>query len=287
MRGSYARAIVGPMASTRTAVTVGPGALAELHAAELPQKDNLCGCFWVSIALQAAGVEGHGGEPVDQDRVALASGTLLPEGDPSTFVPAGETSRQDYRVSLPTVSDPVESGSAAPSLAAAVEELSGGELAAVPVAGPWTEESVADLVRTAGDAVPAATLVANVRTGALWGTRPDPGALLAYLAGGEPQGPQSEWDVGHFVNIAAIAAGGDRALVLVRDSYSSLGWDGHHFQPASAFAAGLQRGDGREGGVLCIVASSAAAALRERLTRDGFELRHWDNGTPRVRSRES
>jgi hypothetical protein len=35
-----------------------PGAaeLARLHAAELPQKDELCGCFWTLLALRLAGV---------------------------------------------------------------------------------------------------------------------------------------------------------------------------------------------------------------------------------------
>jgi hypothetical protein len=45
-------------------------------------------------------------------------------------------------------------------------------------------------------------------------------------------------------------------------------------------AAALERGDGREGGVLCICAAAAEEELRGRLAAAGFELRHWDNGTP-------
>jgi hypothetical protein len=268
------------MASIVAAVTVGPGALAALHAADLPQKDNLCGCFWGSIALRAAGTDTFEGEPVDQDRVALEAGTVLPEGDPAAFVPPGEASRQDYRLELPTASDPADGGTAAPSLAAAMERLSEGGLSAVPVAGPWSSASVVELVAAVAEAAPEATLVANLRTGRLWGTRPDAGALLAHLAGDEPGGPEPEWDVGHFVNVAAVVTAGERALVVVRDSYRGLGWAGHHLQPGEAFAAALVRGDGREGGVLCIAPTARAAALRERLEAGGFDLRHWDNGSP-------
>ena len=268
------------VASTPAAAIVGSRAVAALHAADLPQKDNLCGCFWASIALRAAGVEDDGGGPVDQDRLALESGTLLPEGDPAGFVPPGEASRQDYRLSLPTAADPVDGGTAAPALAAAVERLGGGRLSVLPVAGPWSGPSVIGLLEAVREAAPETVMIANVRSGALWGTRPDPAALLAYLAGEEPEAPPADWDVGHFVNLAAVVTAGDRALVLVRDSYRELGWDGHHLQPAEALAAGLRRDDGREGGVLCVAAASEAEALRARLTADGFELRHWDNGTP-------
>jgi hypothetical protein len=258
------------------AVTVGPVALAALHADALPQKDNLCGCFWGSLALRAAGVE------ADQDEVAVQSGTVLPKGDPATFVPPGEESRRDYRLELPIASDPAHGGTAAPSLAAAVESLSAGRLSVVPVAGPWSAESVVRLAREVAAASRDTLLIANVGTGLFWGTRSDPGALLGYLAGGEFEGSEPEWDVGHFVNAAAVVTAGERALVLVRDSYRGLGWAGHHLQPAEAFAAALRRDDGREGGVLCVAPASEAGALAERLAADGFELRHWDNGTPSV-----
>lgn len=268
------------MASTFEAITVGPGEVGALHARELPQKDNLCGCFWASIALRAAGIDSAAGEPLDQDRLALESGTLLPEGDPAGFVPPGERSRQDYRLELPFAEVPAASGTGAPGLANAVERLSGGRLEVVPVAGPWSAHSLVGLVRAVAEISPATLLLANIRTGPLWGTRPDPAVLLGYLAGEETRGPEHEWDVGHFVNIAAVISAAERALVLVRDSYQDLGWNGHHLQPADALAAALERGDGREGGVLCVTPVADEATLRGRLTADGFELRHWDNGTP-------
>jgi hypothetical protein len=260
-------------------LTVGLDRIAPFHALELPQKDNLCGCFWAAIVLRASGID-----DVDQDRVAEVAGTVLPDDDPARHVPPGESPRRDYRVRLPTATDPAEGGTSAQALTRAIESLAGGRLAVVPVAGPWRAESVAGLVAVAADAAADATLVANVRTGPLWGSRPAPAALFAHLAGLQAEGPPADWDVGHFVNLVALVRGRGGSLLLVRDSYPSLGWQGYYFQPADAFARALERGDGHEGGVLCIVPAAGGDDLRASLSDAGYELRHWDNGT-RERSR--
>ena len=56
-----------------------PGARALLaaHGPELPQRDDLCGAFCGALALRAAGIEGGGGEGIDQDAVALAAGSVI------------------------------------------------------------------------------------------------------------------------------------------------------------------------------------------------------------------
>ena len=69
------------------------------------------------------------------------------------------------------------------------------------------------------------------------------------------------------------------ALITLRDTYPQLGWDGYHLQPAGVVAAALERGDGREGGVLCACEVPVAETLAGRLREGGFELRHWDNGS--------
>jgi hypothetical protein len=245
-------------------------AFAELYAAERQQKDNLCGCFWASLVLRAAGVE------ADQDEVAANAGAILPGGDPQTHVAPGATPWNDYRVELQVDPTPGVGGTSAPAVARAIERLSGGALAAIPVAGPWTADTVTALI----DGAAEATLIANVRTGAFWGSRPGPAAVLAHLRGEPVDPPPADWDVGHFVNFAALVRGPAADLVVVRDTYQELGLAGHHLQPPDRVAASLRRDDGHEGGVLAVVASSGAAALRGRLEGTGFELRHWHNGTP-------
>jgi hypothetical protein len=61
--------------------------------------------------------------------------------------------------------------------------------------------------------------------------------------------------------------------VLVHDSYPTLGQNGRHLQPTRLVVAALQRGDGREGGILAI---NPSADLR-RIANIGL----WDNGTRR------
>ena len=246
-------------------------AFAAAYAAEGQQMDNLCGCFWASLALRAAGID------ADQEAVALVAGAILPGGDPQTHVAPGATPRCDYRVELPLAADPATGGTAAPPLAAAIERLSGGTLAAIEVAGPWTGEHVCALLDLAAA---AAILIANVRTGPFWGSRPDPAVLLEHLAGGSPEPPPPDWDVGHFVELAALVRGSAAALVVVRDTYRELGANGHHLQPPERVAAALRRDDGSQGGVLVVCSATAAEGLRGALRDEGFELRGWDNGTP-------
>ena len=93
-------------------------AFAVAYAAEGQQMDNLCGCFWASLALRAAGID------ADQEAVALEARSILPGGDPQTHVAPGATPRCDYRVELPLADVPATAGTAAPPLRAAIERLS-------------------------------------------------------------------------------------------------------------------------------------------------------------------
>jgi hypothetical protein len=264
--------VTNPLAG---AVKLVPGArdFAGLHEEAIPQKDQLCGPFWGALALTAAG------HRVDQDEVALRSGTTLAEGDPAQWLPPGASPRTDYRLSLPTAADESSSGTSAPGLARSIEELSGGVLSAVPVAGPWTAATVVSLVELVAAAVSGCTLIANLRTGRLWGSRPPARLLLDYLLGLPVEAPVPDWDCGHFLTVVASLNGPGGTLLALRDTYPELGWGGYHLQPAGAVAAALDRGDGHEGGVLCVCEASAAGALTGRLEGAGFDLRHWDNGS--------
>ena len=229
-------------------LVAGPPDLASLHERSLPQKDQLCGPFWGALALTASG------HPARQDDVALRAGTILAEGDPATWLPPGASPRTDYATRIPPASEGAPSGTSASALARSIEELSGGALAVVPVA--------------------------NLRTGRLWGSRPPARLLLDFLLGLKLQAPPPDWDCGHFLALVASVRGPGGTLLALRDTYPELGWGGYHLQPAEAVAASLERGDGHEGGVLCVCEASTSAALAARLPEAGFELRHWDNGSP-------
>jgi hypothetical protein len=241
------------------------------------QKDNLCGAFCAARVLAGFGVERWDGEAVDEDLLALRAGSLLPD-DPSGSLPPGAASRADYRYELATV--PAERcGTAAGPLAETIERASAGALRAVPVRGAWSAERVEGLVD--GAAGHGARLVANLRTGAFWGSRPPLEALLAELAGRPGEGPPADWDVGHFCELAMLVRGPGGALVLVHDTYPGFGWDGHHLQPPRGVAAALERGDGREGGVLAVVPTAGAAAIEALAGGLGLDVGIWDNGTRR------
>ena len=241
-----------------------------LARAAAQQKDNLCGPFWAARVLSEAGCSG-----IDEDDVATRAGTTLPPEADAPSVPPGATSRTDYRLPLARVSA-AESGTSASSLVRAVESLSGGKLQAFPIRGQWTARRVEQLVERAPS---FARLIANVRTGRLWGSRPPIDSLLEELAGLPVEGPPADWDVGHFVELAMLVRGRQGTLVIVHDSYPSLGWDGHHLQPPRAVAAALLRGDGREGGVLAIATRDRADAIAGLASELGLEIGTWNNGS--------
>ncbi|MEP6812685.1 MAG: hypothetical protein ABI990_06835 [Actinomycetota bacterium] len=260
-------------------VPLGPSVLASLYAAELPQKDQLCGAFWGSLALRAFGFLEASGESVDQDAVAREAGTALAGGDPAQWVPPGASPRGDHRLAFPAASDEA-SGSASTGVSRAIDVLSGGALRAVPVAGHWDAARVVVLLRELEGLGEAVVPIANVRTASFWGSHADPGLLLDVLAGrAVTEPPPPDWDVGHFVGLALLVEGPGGALVGVRDTYEALGAGGYHLQPADALAGALRRGDGKEGGVLCVVAAAEANRLEARLHELGFEVRAWDNGS--------
>jgi hypothetical protein len=239
------------------------------------QRGNLCGPFHGARVLLDAGVGEWQGTPVDQDLVALHAGTTLPLPARGPQVPAGAERLLDYRYALPQA-NPERAGTTPGGLARALVLLSGERLECVPLRGRWSEVGLESLLEAAPRL--GARLIANLRTGALWGSRPPLGALLAELAGAPPRAaPAADWDVGHFVELVQLIRGTDGALVVVRDSYPSLGWDGHHLQPPRAVVAALLRGDGREGGVLAVVPAGGGGAVRRLAAQLALEAELWHN----------
>jgi hypothetical protein len=249
-------------------LTSGADRLLELHAAELPQKDELCGCFWAAIALRL-----HGEGPVEQDDVAVPAGSVLTTGGSRDVLPFGERGRGDFLLQLPLTDDPAASGSSAHGVAHAIAELSSGRLAACPVTG-LDASGVRALLRAASRAIAPVVLIANVQTGEFWGSHPTPAQLAAYLERGDlAAGPPADWSVGHFVALVGLSEGHLGAFVMVADTYPSLGLGGVHLQPVEAVASALA---GR--GVLVVGRPDLARHVAEAA---GGILALWDNGSPR------
>jgi hypothetical protein len=242
-----------------------------LTEASRQQKDHLCGPFHAARILRDIGVTDADGEPLDQDLVALRAGTTLPRDLTDGGMPTGATSWSDYRYGLARV-DRDDAGTSARGLASAIEELSNRRLACVPISGDWTAARVEGLLAL------EARLIANLRTGRLWGAASPQEALLAVLDGAVvPDPPPPDWDVGHFVELAELLRGRRGSLVVIRDSYPSLGWGGLHLQPPAAVAQALIRGDGRQGGVLAVLEPEAGVAVRRRASELGLSSEMWEN----------
>ncbi|HEV3045859.1 MAG TPA: hypothetical protein VGY13_00720 [Solirubrobacteraceae bacterium] len=257
----------------------GARALLGAHARELPQRDDLCGAFCGLLALRAAGIAEHAGQPLDQDEVALAAGSVISGArDPGTL-PRGEGGRRDYRLALPLVEDSDLSGTTAGGLLRAIERLSGGALAAIPYAGPWSAATLAGLFDALAALARPATLLANLATHHLWGGRPDAAALLGYLLDGADAGPAPDWRVGHFVCVFGRLRGPGGSMYGLADTYPALGDRGVHLQPQERLAAALERRDMPAGGAIAVIDTEDAPALRARARELGLRETLWDNGT--------
>jgi len=289
-----------------------PGAerlLAE-QAAELPQKDELCGAFQGLLALRAAAVAGS--ERLDQDAVALAAGSVLSSPPRSGSLPPEERGRDDFRVALPVAAAGAQVGTSARGLARAIERLAGGTLTVVPATGAWSTGALETLLdRALGSPAPLAA-IANFDVARLWDARagcpPAPGAAVVpeaianvdvagpelprgdgqrarrYLDEGLDPGPDSPWRVGHFAALAGVRRGRTGTLVTVIDSYRSLGEAGVHEQPVERVAAALVRDGRRPGGVLLVLPAACASTAREWVRAASLEPMLWDNGSPDVRA---
>jgi hypothetical protein len=217
---------------------------------------------------------------VDQDAVALAAGTIVSALSNPEILPLGEQGRRDYRVSLPTVEDAAVSGTTPAGLVHAMEELSAGQLAAIPYGGPWTAGALAGIFDVAASLTRPVTLLANVATRHLWGARPRVEQLLDYVLDGAQNGPEPDWDVGHFACVVGRIRGPGGSLYCVADTYPSLGSGGIHLQPEEQLARAIERRDMPAGGMIVVTSAEDAQAVRSGAAAVGLLESLWDNGTP-------
>ena len=270
------------------------------------QRDHLCGPYWAARVLRDAGVSTWDGQLVDQDLMATLAGARLPDaraegadrarpdslaasdkgrdaGREEAGVPRGARSNHAYRSQLPTVAAE-RAGTSVAGLSKAIEHVGAGRVKCIPIRGKWSAQQISTLMqRCHGLAVegmaPSVRLIANLRTGLLWGTRPPAQLLLASLRGLDVDGPEPEWDVGHFCELAELLRGRRGELVVVADSYATLGWHGVHVQPTGVVAAALNRSDGRSGGVLVVAPAELEASVTAVAHATGLEVGVWDNGS--------
>ncbi|MBI4783446.1 MAG: hypothetical protein HY785_19325 [Oscillatoriophycideae cyanobacterium NC_groundwater_1537_Pr4_S-0.65um_50_18] len=256
------------------------------------QPDNLCGPYWVAILLRSMGIR-----PSTPEQVAQAAGSVLPVGDPLTWLPRGASSRQDYGLPLPEATDLKDAGTSAQGLIAAASRLSNHKYALVPLQANWTADRLTNLFELC-ESYPHwnAILLCNLRTDPLWGTSLPLGKAIAYLSGtdlsgaasdksevtDQPSQPPTDWNVGHFFVLAGEVKGTARSLAWVCDTYPHFGWQGYHLQPLEAIAQALNRGDGYGGGILLFVADGEQAQVRQQAEAQGFTIACWDNGSPQV-----
>jgi hypothetical protein len=262
-------------------MTLLPGArqLLAVHARELPQRDDLCGAFCGALALRAAGIEQLDGEPLDQDAVAIAAGSIVSGMREAGTLPHGEAGRRDYRLDIPSIDDSDVSGTTAAGLRKAIASLSGGALEAIPYSGPWRASTLAGVFELAAALEHPVTLVANFATHHLWGGRPSVNQLLDYLFDGAAQGPPPDWNVGHFACVFGRVRGPGGSLYGVADTYPALGDGGVHMQPQERLAAALERRDMPAGGMFVVAHAADAATVRAGAGALGLAEGIWDNGT--------
>ncbi len=257
----------------------GARALLRTHARTLAQRDDLCGAFCGTLALHAAGIEERDGEPLDQDAVALAAGSIVSRLPDTGSLPAGERGRRDYRITPPLIDDATVSGTTAAGVVRAIEGLSEGRLSAIPYGGPWTVQTLDGLFDSIARLERPVTLIANVATRHLWGAAPSAGQLLGYLLEGADDGPPADWDVGHFVCVIGRIGGPGGTLYGVADTYPSLGRGGVHLQPREALVPALARAGMAPGGMIVVASSEDARAVRSSGELLGLLEGLWDNGT--------
>ncbi|ALE77541.1 hypothetical protein WY02_02730 [Pseudonocardia sp. AL041005-10] len=140
----------------------GAEALLRVHAASLPQPDQLAGPLVARLLVAAL-------SSLPAPTVAAfahAAGTRVRAGDDVSSRPPGAPADAAYLRGLPVAADDERVGTPVAGLGRAVEEFSGESLAAVPAAGDWTAARLTALLDAVTADGPVGVLAA-LRTGEL------------------------------------------------------------------------------------------------------------------------
>jgi len=250
-------------------------AISQEHQRTGQQPDNLCGPYWVGVLLRRYGLT------VTAEEIAEAAGSVLPIGDPQTWLPRGAQSRQDYCLPIPMTDCMRDAGTSAQGLVQAIADLSDHDYSLVPLQARWSADRLMALLNLCREHPEwDAVLLCNLRTGHLWGSGLPVSDAIAYLQDQPITPPVADWDVGHFLVLAGTVTGAVNSLVLVCDTYPLFGWQGYHLQSAEAIANALNRGDGVGGGILVFVATTYRAQVEQAAIAQDLQVKIWDNGSP-------
>ncbi|MGU3434957.1 DUF6885 family protein [Actinomycetes bacterium M1A6_2h] len=203
----------------------------------LPQPEQLCGPFWVDVALRAL----TGASP-GISAIARAAGTLVYPHDLPAYRPASAVPRTAEWAGLPTTTDPNCSGTDAAGVRRALSALR-----VVPVTGMFDADNLRELF--AGLTEPV-VVIANVHTSFF--ADPD-----------DPRLPWS-WPVGHFVALI----GYDEAAVAIADSYPIGSPEGQYVQSIDAVAAALNRDGYGSGGLFVVGTTDVEVVLNDTLSKE-------------------
>ncbi|GAA4986931.1 hypothetical protein WHI96_04160 [Pseudonocardia tropica] len=245
-----------------------PGAepLLRVHAASLPQPDQLAGPFVARLLVAAL-------SPLPAPTVAAfahAAGTRVRAGDDMSSRPPGAPADADYLRGLPVAADDERAGTPVAGLGRAVEEFSGESLAAVPAAGDWTGDRLGELLGAVTGDGPIGFLV-SLSTGELGAA----GTPVADLDAGARPGP--DWSTAHVVALWGRRDGPGGPLLAVADTYPQLGspdlGPGLHLQPADRVAAALGHG----GGLVLVGPDRRRDALTAAVVAAGLSPRWWED----------
>jgi hypothetical protein len=249
--------------------------LADVHRLAGQQHDNLCGPYWIALLLRSRGFH-----QLTPEAVAQCAGSVLPTGDPKTWLPRTASSRQDYSVALPVAAGLSDAGTSCTGFNGGSLNAIGGAYTLVAIQAEWSAarvEVVLDLCRhPTWKAIP----LCNLRTDRRWSASLPVSDAIAYLNGEPITSPAADWNVGHFLALAGIVEGYERSLILTCDTYPSFGWQGYHLQPADAIAQSLNRGDGNSGGILLFIATQDKEQVEQCIKAEEFAIEAWDNGSP-------
>ena len=281
-------------------------AIADLLDSFEDQRPATCGAYVARYLLSPLGYAvNHGVLTTREDYLAHLAGTVIEADEEAPADAARAEARRlgltddaalarfgdaFYAWPLRASADPSVVGTSPTGTARIIATASGGSLVTLPVpardaAGTisltdhaW--DGLLDLLteRLVGWRVHA---IANYESDQLLDPT-SPAYQASALTSADPAAviPLDDWGVGHFAGVGAVWRAPDgRRWVLLLDTYRDRGFSRYEPQPAELLRRALVRSDGRDGGLLLVLARDQLDAATAAVEALGLEVRMWGNGS--------